>query len=143
MIDKASLVINSAINACMSWENIAAMVQTEAAAHNPIASLVVKLDLAKNKMTLQLENLFANNIPENAEEDDGITDAPLANKSSAVNTKKAKAKAKAEKKNAHKEYLVELKPNCVLVDIDIGAVDEADIVQKAELRFVDRNECIF
>jgi hypothetical protein len=76
------LVINSAINNGMSWEDIALMVEHETAAGwwvssnhshivyrkrilhsvgNPIASLIHKLKLDKNEVILRLRNLNENN----------------------------------------------------------------------------------
>ena len=58
IIDKACLVINSAIGAGMSWDAIEEMVETEKMAGNPVASIVAGLNLEKNRITVQLENLF-------------------------------------------------------------------------------------
>jgi hypothetical protein len=83
--------------------------------NNPIAQMIVKLDLAKNMMTVQLENLFANN--EN--------DEPAVEETNVVSVQNKKSKAKAKqdkKKDANKDNLVELKPNCILVDINLGTV---------------------
>ncbi len=58
VIDKACLVINSALGAGMTWSAIEDMVQAEKSAGNPIASIVAGLHLEKNTITVQLENLF-------------------------------------------------------------------------------------
>jgi len=56
-VDKVCLVINSALAAGLSWDDIGAMVATETAAGNPIASLVAKLRLDKNHVILRLPTL--------------------------------------------------------------------------------------
>lgn len=58
-VDKALLVINSALGAGISWEDIEAMVAAEKAIGNPIASLISHLNLAKNKITVQLADIYS------------------------------------------------------------------------------------
>ena len=66
-VDKAILVISSAIESGMTWEDIAEMVSTETRAGNPIASLVSKLKLKDNRVVVKL--------PDYCEEDSNDSDS--------------------------------------------------------------------
>eukprot|EP00428_Durinskia_dybowskii_P082266 CAMPEP_0170439762 /NCGR_PEP_ID=MMETSP0117_2-20130122/45962_1 /TAXON_ID=400756 /ORGANISM="Durinskia baltica, Strain CSIRO CS-38" /LENGTH=1526 /DNA_ID=CAMNT_0010700115 /DNA_START=162 /DNA_END=4743 /DNA_ORIENTATION=+ len=55
-VDKVALVINSALGAGMAWEDIGEMVKAETAAGNPIASLISRLDLQRNRLWVKLRD---------------------------------------------------------------------------------------
>jgi hypothetical protein len=56
-VDKVILVISSALESGMTWEDITEMVASETRAGNPIASLVSKLKLKDNRIVLKLPDL--------------------------------------------------------------------------------------
>lgn len=66
-VDKAILVISSALESGMTWEDIAEMVSTETRAGNPIASLVSKLKLKDNRVVVKL--------PDYCEDDSDYSDS--------------------------------------------------------------------
>jgi len=53
-IDKCTLVLNSCLESGMAWQDIEAMVALEARQGNPIASLIKRLRLDKNRVVLEL-----------------------------------------------------------------------------------------
>ena len=56
-VDKALLVINSAMNSGMDWEALNALVEVEQRNENPIAMLVKELDLANENVVLALPDI--------------------------------------------------------------------------------------
>jgi predicted ribosome quality control (RQC) complex YloA/Tae2 family protein len=69
-VDKAILVINSAISSGMSWDQIEQIVQIEQTQnHNPIALLIYKLDLENDAMILRLPIPNTNGIQHENEQD--------------------------------------------------------------------------
>ena len=66
-VDKLCLVLNSALGAGMSWEDISEMVAADAARGNPIAALVVSMKLDKHLVTIRLQDPFID-----AEDDEQI-----------------------------------------------------------------------
>lgn len=63
-IDKCTLVLNSCLESGMAWQDIEAMVALEARQGNPIATLIKRLRLDKNRVVLELP------APREEDEDD-------------------------------------------------------------------------
>ena len=80
-IDKVLLVLNSAINSGMSWEDIGSMVATEISIGNPIASLVSRLKLDKNTVVLKLKRFLDDlDNDEDSEDSDSSEDSDDPNR---------------------------------------------------------------
>lgn len=74
VFEKACLVINSAMSAGISWDDISTMVAAETAAGNPIASLIVKLKLEKNRLVIRLPDILADSDSDSDEDDDACSE---------------------------------------------------------------------
>jgi predicted ribosome quality control (RQC) complex YloA/Tae2 family protein len=62
LVDKATLVLNSCLANNMDWQEIEDMVTEETENGNPVASLIVKMDLQRARVTLRLENVFTGGV---------------------------------------------------------------------------------
>jgi predicted ribosome quality control (RQC) complex YloA/Tae2 family protein len=101
-IDKASLVVNSALAAGVSWDDLEAMVATETAAGNPIASLISKLLLHKNHMILKLPNLNDSSSSSESDESDD-EDKPQEEEEEEVKEKEKDSSHKKTKKQQQQQ----------------------------------------
>ncbi len=72
-IDKLAMVINSAVDNDMSWDDIQLMVDEETENGNPIASMVVSLNLEKNQVVVRLGDDL-NSIAASDDDDDDDDD---------------------------------------------------------------------
>jgi len=68
-VDKAFLVINSALGAGISWDDISTMVAAETAAGNHIASIIAKLKLDKNRVVIRLPDILEDSDSDTDEDD--------------------------------------------------------------------------
>lgn len=127
-IDKLLLVLNSCVDNGMSWSEIEDMVKAETAARNPIASLVKKLSLDKNKVTIQLKNLYDEESDGSDDdeiiEDDGdleedLVDEPVKDNKSSKKSKPNESNKKLSK-SATKEIKSKSKSKLIDIEIDLS-----------------------
>jgi hypothetical protein len=95
-IEKVRLVINSALTSKISWHDIAEMVKVETEKKNPIASLIVKLNLEHDKVTLRLPNEMYS-APDNVDESSSSAVVAVTQELS-INTK-TRSSEKSRKKS--------------------------------------------
>lgn len=56
IVEKAILVVRSAVATGMSWEELSELIKVEKANSNPIAGIIHSLKLDRNEMVVQLES---------------------------------------------------------------------------------------
>ena len=132
-IDGIVLVINSALESGMSWDDIEDMVEYESKVNkNPYAQLVKQLHLDKQSITLQLRNELYEDDDDDGVEDMGLEDVPVAtpvhlstddsNSKESKKNKKEKTKSKLKQKDME-AVMPEIplnKQKYILVDININ-----------------------
>ena len=130
-VDKAVLVINSALSSGMGWEDIAEMVQEEKDRRNPIALLVSKLRLDRNHVVLALSNPYSDDEGDGGGAGDEDSDSDSNNDSNSDSDSdsggQAKGRKKSAKKASSKPPLKEKKKKYteVEIDLDLSAYNNA------------------
>jgi predicted ribosome quality control (RQC) complex YloA/Tae2 family protein len=117
-IDKAALVVNSALSAGVSWEDLDAMVATETAAGNPIASLISRLLLHKNHMVLKLPTL--NDSSSEGEGSDDDSDQEIGSGSGDDDDGDKNKKRQKQKKQKQPPKKKQQQPRFVEVEVDLS-----------------------
>eukprot|EP00606_Chrysophyceae_sp_TOSAG23-5_P000762 GSChrysophyteH2.ASY1.ANO1.1338.1 assembled CDS len=87
-IDKLAMVLNSAMENGLSWDEIQIMVDEETDNGNPIAAMVASLNLEKHRVTVKLRDTDSDDIEDSDGEDVDLTLSAHANASNLFKRRK-------------------------------------------------------
>eukprot|EP01038_Epipyxis_sp_PR26KG_P009740 gene9740-13106_t len=120
-VDKVILVINSALNSGMAWNDISDMVDMEKENGNPVAMMVSRLRLERNHIILQLIDIMdEDDIASDHNEDDEDVDEIEKNVSKRKDIKSKNNKIVVQNNNKNNIKMVEVE-----IDLSLSAYANA------------------
>ena len=111
--------MNAALAESVSWEDLAELVVMQGRAGHPVASRIIKLQLAENRITLRLDSEVDSEVEKETEEEEAETEEEEEKeeevKAKKRKKKKGKNKARGKKTKAQAPYVD------VAIDLAISA----------------------